>query len=194
MRQVYTVPRWDALVVAPIQQSPYPVVGGVAALLYASFALMVGLHTLAFWKLSACSWIAPSPDALLPACGHSRLERPSHQSPLDASRLCAVGSIGTVPAAISKGAQQGGTFLLAHVLFCHIDETECMSDSREGASAWSRVQKPLSFAICALGCLVYAIVRKRNVDKPTGLGLGGAATSPGGSPSPPSIPNEAGIR
>ena len=178
--------------VAPIQHSPYPVVGSVAALLYASFALMVGVHTLAFWKLSACSQITASPDALSPACGHSRLERPS-QSPLDASRLCAVGSIGTVPAAISKGAQQGGTFLLAHVLFCQIDETECMSDGREGASAWSRVQKPLSFAICSLGCLVYAIVRKRSVDKPTGLGLGGAATSPNGSPSPPSIPNEAGI-
>ena len=35
----------------------------------------------------------------------------------------AVRRMGTVPTAVSKGAQQSGVFLMAHVLFCKWDET-----------------------------------------------------------------------
>ena len=119
---VYTMPRWQELVVAPVAASSSPASSTVAVLLYSAFALMVGVHTLAFWKT--------------------------------------MGSLGTVPAAISKGAQQGGTFLLAHLFFCATDASECMSDSRPGATTWSKVQKPLAFAVCCSGCLVYALVKK----------------------------------
>lgn len=48
---VYTAPRWEELVVAPIAAAPYPASYGLVAAMYAAHALMVGLHTLAFWKV-----------------------------------------------------------------------------------------------------------------------------------------------
>ena len=122
----YTLPRWDALVLRPIAHSPHPLPAAPVALLYAAYSLMVGVHSLAFWKT--------------------------------------IGSLGTVPAALSKGAQQGGIFLLAHLLFCHVDPTECITNAKKG-DVWGAMQKPTSFVLCALGCLVYAVVKRRRVDK-----------------------------
>ena len=139
---VYTMPRWQELVVAPVADSPSPSPTAVVVVLYAAFALMVGVHTLAFWKT--------------------------------------MGSLGTVPAAISKGAQQGGTFLLAHLCFCASDASECMSDNRPGATTWSKVQKPLAFAVCCGGCLTYALVKRRPVGK-------GGAVTPQATPEPPRL-------
>jgi hypothetical protein len=125
----------------------YPSGDTAVALMYASHALIVGVHTLAFWKTMR--------------------------------------SLGTVPTAISKGAQQAGTFLLAHILFCKADRTECieitiylgarrvvlrtagtffhrcMTDNHGSTSAWGRSQKPVSFVVCCLGCFIYAIIKKR---------------------------------
>ena len=76
-----------------------------------------------------------------------------------------MGSLGTVPTAVSKGAQQAGTFLLAHMLFCNVDFTECMTSSHGGATTWGRMQKGVSFCLCCIGCLVFALVKKRPIDK-----------------------------
>ena len=78
-------------------------------------------------------------------------------------------TIGTVPTALSKGAMQAGNFLLAHIFFCHIDHTQCMTNNHDGASLWSRMQKTTSFVVCALGCLVYALVKRRRVEKRSDL-------------------------
>ena len=98
------------------------------AVLYVVYAVMVGVHTLAFWNTMPY--------------------------------------LGTVPVAISKGAQQAMTFLLAHILFCHDDDADhvfqgdmgqCMTSNHGGKSLWSQMQKSVSFAICCLGCLAYAV-------------------------------------
>jgi len=129
----YTVPRWDELVLRPIHESRYPLGGALVVTLYASHALMVGVHTLAFWKT--------------------------------------VRTLGTVPTAISKGAQQALTFLLAHILFCHIDSKECMThaagnhtgsgDEGGALAVWTQAQKPVAFVVCTVGCLVYALIKQR---------------------------------
>jgi hypothetical protein len=38
-----------------------------------------------------------------------------------------VNLLGTVPTAVSKGAQQGGVFIMSHIIYCHIDTHECMT-------------------------------------------------------------------
>ena len=118
----YTVPRWQQAVVDPIAHSQSPASSVIVGGLYCSFALMVGLHSLAFWKT--------------------------------------MGSLGTVPAAVSKGVQQAGTIALAHLLFCDQDSHECLTHS-SGSSIWSKLQKPASFTLCCLGCMVYALLKKR---------------------------------
>ena len=50
---------------------------------------------------------------------------------------------------------QAGSFLLANILFCSEDSHECMS--ADGASLWRRIQKPIAFTLCCVGCLVYAL-------------------------------------
>jgi drug/metabolite transporter (DMT)-like permease len=123
----YTVPRWEELVVEPVKHARFPSRGWLVCIMYAAYALMVGLHSLAFWKT--------------------------------------MNTLGTIPTAISKGIQQAGTFLLAHVLFCSVDATECLTNNTHSgagpSSAWSQAQKPVSFVLCCLGCLVYALVKKR---------------------------------
>ena len=123
----YTLPRWHELVLEPIAHAPSPLPGAGVAALYAAYALLVGVHTLAFWEL--------------------------------------MGTIGTVPAALSKGAMQAGVFLLAHLLFCHVDPTQCLTASKKDTGAWGHMQKPFSFAVCTIGCLVYACIKKKPVHK-----------------------------
>ncbi len=118
----YTLPRWQPLVVEPILSSREPSVR-LATAAYACHALLVGLHSLAFWK---------------------SLRR-----------------FGTVSLAVSKGAQQAGNFVVAHVLFCASDPTECLWNSGGAALwSWSRWQKPAAFVACCTGCLVYALGRE----------------------------------
>ena len=147
----YTVPRWGALVVAPIATSKFHAPGWACALLYLSHALLVGVHTLAFWKTMR--------------------------------------SLGTVPAAISKGAQQALTFLLAHVFFCHIDEFECMTNNHgDGKTLWNKMQKPVSLVVCLLGCVTYAVVKKRPAargwDASSSRGLSAVHASDAEGPAP----------
>jgi len=51
--------------------------------------------------------------------------------------------LGTVPTAVSKGAQQSGVFLFAHILFCHRDPTECLWNNSKATehTLWSQWQK-----------------------------------------------------
>lgn len=79
-------------------------------------------------------------------------------------------SLGTVPTAISKGAQQAGNFLFAHIFFCKVDPRECITGvptnvsstpPHTGPSAWHEAQKPAAFSLCCLGCVVYALATKR---------------------------------
>jgi uncharacterized membrane protein len=156
---LYTRPRWHDLVLAPIADAPFPAPSPVVCLLYASHALLVGVHTLAFWKT--------------------------------------VRSLGTVAAAVSKGAQQAGTYLLAHIFFCHLDEYECLTSSGSHhpphpphgppppppppgqPTTWSRMQKSVAFACCLLGCVVYAVVKRRPVRNQTRAAGGDAAADSG---------------
>lgn len=128
----YTVPRWETDVIEPIRAAKYSSVPW-AATMYASHALMVGLHTLSFWKTMR--------------------------------------RLGTVPTAISKGVQQAGTFLFAHLFFCSVDEYECMTVNNfnrtgdpdehvDSLTLWSRFQKPVAFVVCCIGCVVYALSRQ----------------------------------
>ena len=123
----YTMPRWDELVLQPIRTSKSPSPEAAVAGLYLLYALMVGVHTLAFWKTMR--------------------------------------TLGTVPTAISRGAQQAGTFLLAHVFFCSEVKTQCLTNDHGGShdSVWSRAQKPVAFVLCCAGCFIYAVVKKRPI-------------------------------
>ena len=38
-----------------------------------------------------------------------------------------VNLIGTIPTAVSKGAQQGGVFIFSHIIYCKYDKRECMT-------------------------------------------------------------------
>ena len=125
----YTVPRWHALVVAPIYDDDVaqPSVR-LAAQAYALHATLVGLHTLAFFK--------------------------------------SVRRLGTVPTAISKGVQQAGNFVFAHLFFCGVDPHECIwsNEHADGDEAgwrqvWSRWQKPAAFLFCCAGVVVYMLGR-----------------------------------
>lgn len=119
----YTVPRWQQAVLDPIARSQAPAAGVVVSGLYVSYAMMIGLHSLSFWKT--------------------------------------MGSLGTVPAAVSKGVQQAGAIALAHLLFCDEDPHECLTHNRGSHTMWSQLQKPASFILCCLGCVVYAVLKKR---------------------------------
>ena len=127
----YTLPRWDVLVVAPIYTAAEPSVTW-ALVGYASHAVLVGIHTLAFFESINC--------------------------------------LGTVPVAVSKGAQQAGSFIFAHVFFCSHDVHECFyppgaTSLPHGASAtaeqhlldlWLRWQKRVAFILCCVGVGIYA--------------------------------------
>ena len=156
---LYTRPRWHDLVLTPIVDAPFPAPSLVVCLLYAAHALCVGLHSLAFWKTAR--------------------------------------SLGTVAAAVSKGAQQAGTYLLAHVFFCHLDEYECLTSSGphphhhpphgppsppsppRHPTTWSRMQKSVAFTCCLLGCVVYAVVKRRPIRNQTRAADGDAAADIG---------------
>ena len=128
----YTVPHWEADVVAPIRTSAQPCGSAAcAAGYYGLFALMVGLHSLAFWK--------------------------------------SVHRLGTVPTAVSKGAQQAGIFVVAHLAFCSTDEHECLWPRGHGGTTWSHWQKPTACALCVAGCVAYVL------GKPARAAAGGGA-------------------
>jgi len=109
-------------------------------------------------------------------------------------------ALGTVPLAVSKGAQQSLTFVLAHVLFCHGNEHDdgehlfrgdphqCMTSVQNGnasghgggvahASSWSHMQKPLSFVVCCFGCVFYAVLKRPPPKRRLAPASGAAATA-----------------
>jgi len=87
--------------------------------------------------------------------------------------------LGTVPTAISKGAQQAGNFLFAHLFFCHVDRHECMwvnDGTRDGGgdgdgrgaswwATWSQWQKPAAFLLCCAGCVVYVLGKEPDAER-----------------------------
>jgi len=73
---------------------------------------------------------------------------------------------GAVPTAISKGTQQAGNFLFAHLFFCGVDPHECIWNNRHGddeagswRAVWSSWQKPVAFLFCCAGVVVYMLGR-----------------------------------
>ena len=117
---LYTAPRWHELVVEPIygKDVAQPSVEW-AIFAYALHAVLVGVHTMAFFK--------------------------------------SVRQLGAVPVAISKGAQQAGIFVAAHLIFCRVDRHECMYAEDEPLASWARWQKPLAILICTSGVVVYML-------------------------------------
>jgi len=78
-----------------------------------------------------------------------------------------VGRLGSVPTAVSRGVQQAGTFVCAHVFFCRVDPTECLWNNARGdrtdpPSLWSRWQKPAALASCCVGVAMFTIGRARH--------------------------------
>ena len=125
----FTIPRWDEMVVEPIHKSAYPCADwSCAAGYYSLFGLMVGLHSLSFWK--------------------------------------SVRRLGTVATAVSKGAQQSGIFVVAHLCFCASDPTECLWHNGGGGTAWSKMQKPVACAVCIAGVVVF-VLGKNSLEEKT---------------------------
>jgi len=85
-----------------------------------------------------------------------------------------VHQLGTVPTAVSKGAQQAGVFLFSHIIYCHYDKAECI-DSNYGSTTWNHMQKSVAFVLCSLGVAVYSLnkyqaaKRDREAGKDNGL-------------------------
>ena len=138
----YTVPQWDKLVLAPARDAPFPASAPVVVLLYMTFALMVGMHTLAFWKSMpqmGTVTIAVSKGAqhaITFLFAHILF---CHDAALDDSHVFH----GDAHQCITSSTHHGpnGTVL-------------------EG-TAWSKAQKPASFVVCSLGCQLYAFVNKK---------------------------------
>jgi drug/metabolite transporter (DMT)-like permease len=116
---VYTIPRWDSEINAYIK----PGQGGMVAVGFCLYGVLVGVHSLSFWK--------------------------------------SVNKLGTVPTAVAKGAQQAGVFLASHVVFCGIDEGECLWYNH-GKSAWNKMQKSVAAMLCVAGVVVYALNKNKN--------------------------------
>ena len=142
----YTRPRWQEAVVAPIAAAAQPSVEW-AVFGYALFALLVGVHSLAFWK--------------------------------------AVGKLGTVPTAVSKGAQQAGVFLFAHILYCDVDPTECIYNNGQQTTTWSRMQKSVAFLACCGGVVTYSLGKKSKADRDGELPPASAADDSDDEPNDP---------
>lgn len=69
--------------------------------------------------------------------------------------------MGTVSTAVAKGAQQAGIFVFSHLVYCGIDEAECMTNN-SGSTLWSKMQKSVAFFCCTLGVVVYALNKNRH--------------------------------
>lgn len=77
-----------------------------------------------------------------------------------------VSRLGSVPTAVSRGVQQAGTFVCAHIFFCRVDPTECLWNNAHGdhtgpPTAWSRWQKAAALASCCVGVAMFTIGRER---------------------------------
>ena len=71
-----------------------------------------------------------------------------------------VNKLGTVPTAVAKGAQQAGIFVFSHIIYCKIDQSECM-DYNYGDSPWNKAQKGVAFLLCIVGCALYALSKRQ---------------------------------
>lgn len=132
---LHTLPQWDAAVVQPMRDARQPSLPWAIAG-YGGFSMMVGLHSLAFWK-SVCK-------------------------------------LGTVPTAVSRGAQQAGVFVVAHLLFCRVDPTECLWNNGRGEQTlWSKLQKSAALSCCVAGVVLYTLGKPRTI-APDSQGLADA--------------------
>jgi drug/metabolite transporter (DMT)-like permease len=68
-----------------------------------------------------------------------------------------VSNLGTVPTAVSKGAQQSGVFVFAHIFFCSQDPTECLWNNGKSHTMWSSLQKSVALTCCCVGVLLYSL-------------------------------------
>ena len=66
-----------------------------------------------------------------------------------------VHQLGTVPTAVSKGAQQAGVFIFSHIIYCHYDKAECI-DNNYGTSVWHHMQKRFVFCSVYLNRVLHA--------------------------------------
>jgi hypothetical protein len=80
--------------------------------------------------------------------------------------------MGTVPTAVAKGAQQAGVFIFSHLIFCSLDESECI-DYNYGNSLWNKMQKSVAFLLCCGGVMVYALNKRKSSHHRQGSGDGG---------------------
>jgi drug/metabolite transporter (DMT)-like permease len=114
----YTIPRWDKEINAYIK----PGAGGSVAFGFSLYGVLVGLHSLSFWK--------------------------------------SVNKLGTVPTAVAKGAQQAGVFVASHLVYCSIDENECLWYNH-GKSVWNKMQKSVAAVLCVAGVVVYTLNKQQ---------------------------------
>ena len=77
-----------------------------------------------------------------------------------------VSRIGTVATAVSKGAQQAGIFVFAHLLFCSSDAHECLvpppTPSHPHPTVWKRAQKGVACLVCIGGCVLFVLGKKKH--------------------------------
>ena len=71
-----------------------------------------------------------------------------------------VNKLGTVPTAVAKGAQQAGVYVASHLVYCSVDENECLWYNH-GKSAWNKMQKSVAAVLCVAGVVVYALNKQQ---------------------------------
>jgi len=116
-------------------------------------------YTLPRWHSTVEAPIENSPD---PSITWAVVTYAAHTAIVGAHALAfwkCISMLGTVPTAVSIGAQQAGYLFFANLLFC-LDgsgqrTTHCFVQS--GASAWGKAQKVLAFVLCCVGCGVYVM-------------------------------------
>jgi len=107
------------------------------------------------------SW-SPHPDETLAYVGYSLYGVMVAMHSL--SFWKSVHQLGTVPTAVSKGAQQAGVFIFSHIIYCHYDKAECI-DNNYGTSVWHHMQKSVAFVLCTIGVAIYSLNKYQNVKR-----------------------------
>ena len=127
-----------------------------------AFSTWTAVYTIPRWREAV---VQPIYEASSPSIGWAIFGYTLFAFLIGTHALCfwkAVHCMGTVPTAVSKGVQQSGVFLFAHILFCHQDPTECLwnNDHTKANTLWNRWQKSAALACCCTGVMIYSLSKR----------------------------------
>ena len=143
------------------------------------YSLWTLLYTAPRWRQLV---IEPmyDPDVVAPSVRWAVFSYALHASLVGLHTLAffkSVRKLGAVPTAISKGVQQAGNFICAHIFFCRVDVHECIwHNAHRGSTTqlaawrtWSQWQKPLAILVCCAGVVIYMLDKRTRVVLVTGV-------------------------